>query len=211
MAKWKIRLENIQTQWVGHTRYSPGLLGCWEESLHLPGNRRNRAGHKTEVKAWIRWAKAFQAEGRASAKTEGSEKTGAARFPDNWWHSSLPCSCCLLGTVKSALLSLLKIRPSYHWWESKAWKKWACPASEPGLLILFWGNFPISCVQFSSGHHIMERPLTGNALPSWTSSTPLLPWHVSSTKSDIKGRQKSGAQETSTTQGNKRLLSTHLH
>lgn len=40
---------------------------------------------------------------------------------------------------------------------------------------------------------------------------PLLSWQLSSTKNAARGGQKSGTQETSTTQGNKCALNTHTH
>lgn len=72
-----------------------GSVGAEKESLCLPGNRQNRAGDEFEVNGWTRQAKAFQAEGRASAKAQGYEKA---------WGSTLPSS---LTTFLFALFLLL--------------------------------------------------------------------------------------------------------
>lgn len=189
-------------------RHRPGLSGIWEESLHLPGNRQNRARDEVEINDWTRLAKAFYAEEEPVQRQEAMRRHRAAPFKGKILFL-LPAWDNAVSTFK-----LFKdLTPSYHWWERKAQKKrQSLPGARTGSSNSCLGHLPHPmCSQPSPGHLITQSSLTGNAIFSWTGSTALFSWQVNSTESDIRDRRKSDAQETSTTQRNKCLLNTHKH
>lgn len=107
----------------------------------LGTGRRDKRG--AEVNGWAIWAKAFQAEGRASVKAWSYRRLAICPPMLSATFSSA-LSLCLLRAIQSALLNFFQMR-SLCITDEKArpGKKRVFPGSIPDLLVLLWGTFPI--------------------------------------------------------------------
>lgn len=78
-----IRHANFQSQGVG--QIEPRALWLLKRAPTSAWEQEEQTREELEVNRWTRWAKAFQAEGRASAKAHGYEGHGKhpSKLPDN--------------------------------------------------------------------------------------------------------------------------------
>lgn len=157
----------------------------------LGTGRRDKRG--AEVNGWAIWAKAFQAEGRASTKA-WSYRRLAICLPMLPATFSFALSLCLLRAIQSALLNFFRCDSFVSLMRKQGLEKREFSQVPYQIFWFFSGALsPSYGFPAFSRPLITQSPLNGNALPSWTSSSPLLSWQLSPIKSAMSGGQHSGS------------------